>query len=408
MAMKEVSKDWASTFTGTRLNSAKHLAVQAPLVIPPVHPRDKALLRPLSELGKPKYAPGGYSFLRRTEYISSEQSRPRPETSAAKSTVKSALKLRKPVDTSKDDPINVLRTAIKGFDIANPKDTYTGPDTKENIRGINPSPAELEAWNTPKHLSKPELKVLDTYEFKPDLDAITDSSTYMIAKFASNPTQSTDTRDTRMDVGILQPMDLSQDAQADFAAKVAAHSADPARVPHPGPAMYSYHFFLAADESTAANMKRKLDIDNLDWDSPTLTTKKNQVDHDSFRLNHVRTYDTGRFAILTEHPYKEVALAIHDPSFDEKMAEVGLAENSSSSGRLGKAAYYYPVAQKLQLKPRRNKNLALGHGINHAIRIDEDDDNKVDAIDLQIRDPDETEEAKRSEHRRDLENLLKT
>lgn len=362
-------------------------------------------MRPLSELGKPKYAPGGYSFLRRTEYISSEQSRPRLESSAAKTAVKSTIKSRKPIDSSKDDPINILRTAIKGFDIANPKDAYTGPDSKANIRGANPSPAELEAWNNPKHPSKHGLTVLDTYELKPDLDAITDSSNYMIAKFTSNPTQSTDTRDARMDVGVLQPMELSPDALEDFNARVAAHEADPAQIAHPGGPMYSYHFFLATDETTARNLKRRLDIDNPNWDDPALATKKGQSGNNSFRLSHVRTYDTARRTILIDHPYKEVALAVHDPSLDEKMAQVGLAENISTSDRLKKAAYYYPIAQKLQLKPRRNKNLSQHRRAN---RIEEDDENRVDAIDLEIRDPDEIEEEKRSGHRRDLEKPLRT
>lgn len=377
------------------------VAIQAPPIIPPIHPKDKNLLRPLSELGKPKYAPGGYSFLRRTEYISSEQSRPRPDSGASKAPAKAPIKFRKPIDTTKDEPVNVLRAAVKGFDIANPKDTYTGSDTKENIRGAVPSPAELEAWKNPKHPSKPELKLIDTYDLKPDLDAITDSSSYMIAKFASNPTQSTDIRDTRMDVGVLQPMDLSQEAEADFKAKVAVHEADPVHNPHPGAPLYSYEFFLSTDENTANQMKKKLDVDNPNWDDPTLTTRKNHNGRTSFRLNHIRTYDTQRQSITLEHPYREVAIAIHDPALERITAQANFETAGKVSGRLDKAAYYYPLVQKLQLKPRRNKNFAQ---LGLASKIPEVDENKVDAIELEIRDPDGTEEAKRSGHRTELEN----
>lgn len=339
--------------------------------------------------------------MRRTEYISSEQSRPRTDSNASKPPVKTPVKLRKQTDTTKDEPVNVLRAAVKGFDIAHPKHAYTGSDTKDNIRGAVPSPAELDAWKNPKHPSKPELKVIDTYAIKPDLDAITDSSNYMIAKFASNPTQSTDIRDTRMDVGVLQPMDLTHEAEVEFKTKLAAHEADPAHNPHPGGPMYSYEFFLPADDNTATNMKKKLDIDNPNWDDPTLSNRKNQNGHGSFRLNHVRTYDTGRQSIMSEHPHREVALAIYDPALEEKMAQAGLAETRAASDRLDKAAYYYPIVQKLQLKPRRNKNLVQ---LGLASRVADDDDNKVDVIDLQIREPDETEEAKRSGHRLDMEN----
>ena len=377
------------------------VAIQAPPIIPPIHPKDKNLLRPLSELGKPKYAPGGYSFLRRTEYISSEQSRSRPDSSAPKAPAKAPIKFRKPTDTTKDEPVNVLRAVVKGFDIAHPKDAYDGPDTKENIRGAVPSPAELEAWKNPKHPSKPELKLIDTYDFKPDLDAITDSASYMIAKFTSNPTQSTDTRDTRMDVGILQPGDLSQEADADFKAKLAAHNADPIHNPHPGAPMYSYDFFLPTDENTANQMKKKLDVDNPDWEDPALTAKKNQNGRGSFRFHHIRTYDTQRQSVTIEHPYREVAVAIHDPALEAITAQANLETAGEVPGRLDKAAYYYPVVQKLQLKPRRNKNFAQ---LGLASQIPEADENKVDVIDLEIRDPDETEDAKRSGHRMDLVN----
>ena len=340
--------------------------------------------------------------MRRTEYISSEQSRARIDASASKATAKAPVKIRKQADTTKDEPVNVLRATVKGFDIANPKDAYAGPDTKENIRGAVPSPAELEAWKNPKHPSKSELKVQDTYAIKPDLDAVTDSSSYMTIKFASNPTQSTDTRDTRMDVGVLQPIDLSKDAELDFKAKLAAHEADPAHIPHPGGPLYSYDFFLPVDEKTAANMKKKLDIDNLDKEDPALATKKGQDGQGSFRLNHVRTYDTGRQSIMSENQYREVALAIHNPTLEEKTSQTGLGESSSASDRLDKGAYYYPIVQKMQLKPRRNKNLAQ---LGLAIRPTEDDENQVDVIDLQIRDPDETEEGKRSGYRAELENV---
>lgn len=385
------------------LTSSNFPAIQAPVAVPLVHPRDKNLLRPLSELGKPKYAPGGYSFLRRTEYISSEQSRPRLDAGPFKVTNKTPPKFRKPTDTAKDEPINVLRAVVKGFDIANPDDAYTGPDSKDNIRGNVPSPAELDAWKTPRHPTRPELKLVDSYPVMPDLDALTDSLSYMVAKFTTNPTQSTDVRDIRMDAGLLQPLELAPDVEAEWKAKVAAYDADNIHNPNPGGPPYSYSLFLPADEATAKNMLLNLDVDNPEKDDPALCVRKDKNDLGSHRLNNIRTYETGRQTGTSAHPFREVALALYDPELEERMEAAGINGVHSAAGRLKKAAYYYPVVQKTQLKPRRNKNLAQ-LGLARQVAEAEDDD-KVDVIDITIRDPDETESARRASHRTDLDNL---
>ncbi|KAL9604401.1 MAG: hypothetical protein Q9219_000589 [cf. Caloplaca sp. 3 TL-2023] len=370
-------------------------SIQAPLITPPVHPHDKSLLRPLSELGKPKYQPGGISFLRRTEYISSDLARARSEATAKATPKASGPKLRKPVDTSKDDPIHVLRAAIKGFDLAYPGDTYTGPDTKDNIKGLEPTPAEIEAWNNPKHPTKTNLRPIDFYPILPDLAAGTDTGSYMVAKFTANPTQVTEKHDPRMDVGMLRPIEMDEAAIAEYNAKLAAHSADPVHNVHPGGAQFDYHFFLPTDETSAINLKRKLDVNDPDNDHPGLYTTQNKDGKNVFRLNQQRVYETGRSTVADpDHAYKEIALALHDPELEATNA------NDSSAEGLAKAAYYYPVIQKVQLKPHRSKTLAH---LGMSSRIDdEDDDKKIDAIDVVINELDETERMKRAEHRAGL------
>lgn len=305
------------------------------------------------------------------------------------------------MDTAKDEPINILRAAIKGFDIANPEDAYTGPDTKDNIRGTAPSPAELEAWKNPKHPSRPELKLLDAYPILPDLDATTDSNAYMVARFTSNPTQSTDTRDTRMDVGLLQPLDLAPEVEAEWNAKMAAHRADPVRNPRPSGPSYSYSLYLPEDESAANSMAMKFDVDNPDRDDPLLCTRKDKNGLGSVSLNHIRTYDTAWQSGTPEHLYKEVVIAIHDPDLEEKNAHPSVVGGKPTYGRLKKAAYYYPIVQRINLKPRRNKNLAQ---LGLASRTAEGEEDKIDVINLTIREPNEIEVARRSGHRMDLEN----
>ena len=371
-------------------------AIQAPLSIPPVHPRDKPLLRPLSEIGKLKYATGGHSFLRRTEYIATGDARTRDNINNRNLT-KPSNKKRKQVDTSKDDPVNILRATVKGFDIAHPEDAYTGPDGENNrIRGSEPTPAETEAWKRPRHPTNPELRLLDSYPLLPDFDAIPDSGSYQIVKFAPNPSQATDVRDTRMDVGLLSFMELSPQAQAviaeDYKNKIAAHQADPARNPMPGPT-FSYHFFLPQNDEGMRKIKRKLDDDELETDDA-------DAEPEQVRFDHVRIYDTSRSVINADYPYKEIALALHDREMEDPV----LASDSGySTARSEKAALYYPLGAKVQLKPRRNRNLAQ---LGLAGRTSEEDGEIIDGVYVSFREPDDAETQRREGHIREVDSTF--
>lgn len=355
-------------------------SIQAPLATPPVHPRDKNLLRPLAELGKPALNPAGYSFLRRTEYISSD-AKARAEANASANAAKTlgkpaaALKARKPVDASKDDPVSILRSTVKGFDLANPEDAYTGPDTTTNIRGALPTPAETDAWRHPKHPSKPDVKLLDAYPLKPDPDAVTDSGAYMITKFSGNPTAITEARDIRMDVGILYPRELAPDS-------------------------YNYEFFLPTNEGATKNVIRKLDVNDSGCDDPALYTDKAPDGSGVFKFDFLRTYESGRGSTRGDQQYREVAVAFHDPELERQEASTEITARGNGSDRLDKGAFYYPVLSKVQLKPRRNKNLVQ---LGLASQAADDEVQKFDGIRLTVREPDEGERAKRATHREHVE-----
>ena len=357
-----------------------YTAIQAPLATPPVHPRDKSLLRPLAELGKPAFNPAGYSFLRRTEYISSE-AKARAEANASANAAKVTSKppaasiARKPIDASKEDPVSILRSAVKGFDLANPEDVYTGPDTTTNIRGAMPTPAETDAWKRPKHPSKPDIKLLDAYPLKPDPDAVTDSGAYMITKFAGNPTPVTEARDIRMDVGILYPRELAPDT-------------------------YNYEFFLPGSEVAIRNVRRKLDVNDDACDDPALYTDKAPDGSGVFKFNFLRTYESGRGSTRGDQQYREVALALHDPELDRQSSSTEYTVRGNGIEPLEKGAYYYPVLSKVQLKPRRNKNLVQ---LGLASQATGDEFQKFEGIRLTVRQPDEGERAKRATHREHVE-----
>lgn len=345
------------------------LAIQAPLAIPPTHPKDKSLLRPLSELGKPKFSTGGHSFLRRTEYISSEAKARAAEANAnaSKTPPKSpgAAKFRRPTDASREDPMNILRHIVKGFDLANPDDVYTGPDNESNFRGAASTPAETEAWKRPKHPTKPDVRLLNSYPVEPDLDSTTDSGYYIITKFSGNPIPSATTHDIRLDVGTIVPQEQGAEE--------------------------IHEFYLPKDSDSARAVKRKYDGTDSAEDSG-LNAHTNQAGTPAYRYQHHRSYEVGRQVMSVNHPYKEIALALHD------------SEAVNGSGRvmdrLDKGAYYYPIGTKLQLKPKRNKNLA--HLGLSSQAPDESTSERADEIDIVIREPDDDEVDHRAEHRQEL------
>ena len=407
--MRVVScSSFCSQITPLHLSNNSIAAIQAPLVPPPVHPRDRKLLRPLKSLGQPKTDTSGVSFLRRTQYTADETGRARIDPSGSRNLTNPNIKRRRPTDASRDEPINVLRSVIKSFDIANPEDAYKGPDTEHNIRGAASTSAEIEAWKNPQHPTNPKLKLVDSYPILPDLDAITDSVGYMVTKFAGNPSNAVDMYDERMDVALLRPIEPTPEQIADINAKRAAHEADPVHYPDPGPPAYDYEFFLPSDAQMARNIKRKFDIDDPGRDDPSLyavSESHKNTRQESFRYRHVRVYETGLQSHNLSNPYQEVALALYDPEIEQQMAGIKVDDGGVRRTRQ-KAAYYYPIVSKVQLKPRRSKYLAsLGLPVRPGNNQD-DEVGKYDAVDLVVRDPDDVESSSRASHKANIDVQL--
>ena len=361
---------------------------------PQPHPRDRALLRPLKSLGQPKSEVGGVSFLRRTQYTAEDSGRRHQEGGSSRKLGGATPRRRKPADVSSNDPLTLLRTTTKGFDVMNPEDTYKGPDSGENIRGAIPTAAELEAWNNPVHPVKPHLKMVDSYPFIPDLDAFTDDGSYMLVKFSGQPTDITDHYDPRMEAGLLHPLELRTEQIVHYHQKSAAHEANPERFPPPPPPAFDYEFFLPHDEITAERYREKIDIDNPSKDDPRLYTNSASGGpyNDSFRFEKVREYETGLQTDNTNSPYQEVAVTLYDSAIKQEYG-AELVEPRQ------KGAYYYPIGSKVQLKPRRTKFLANAGLASQA----DDQREKIDVAILEIRESSELEKAKRGGHKAALD-----
>ena len=214
------------------------------------------MLRPLKSLGQPRTETAGVSFLRRTQYTADDAGRRGIDPSSARHVAKENARKRKAADASRDEPINILRSIIKSFNIAHPDDAYNGPDTTENVAPAPITAAEAEAWRNPVHPTKAKLKLLDSYPILPDLNAMTDAGGYMVLKFGGNPANATSRYDDRMDVALLRSIEPTTAVMAEHAEKVLAHQADPENLPHPGPPKFDYEFFLPEERDSVDNIKR--------------------------------------------------------------------------------------------------------------------------------------------------------
>ncbi|KAH9834349.1 Paf1 [Teratosphaeria destructans] len=313
-----------------------------------IHPADKELLKPLSALGKAGTTAGGYSFLRRTEYTSSQAPQHFANSTSKDLTRIRNEKRRKSEVTNKDDPINIIRNITKGFDLAYPRDKYRGEDDATNVRSAPLTNAEEVAWNRPKHPSKSDVHLLDSYPLLPDMDALPPSGCFIIFKFNGNPLAGAETYDQRLDTAILRPIEdpAVQTRHNQRMAEWDETSGKPQPIPE---FEYEYYVPASAEATTIRGIKRKFDVNDPDNDDPGLYTDDLNDEGDrGFKFERVRTYETHTQSGNPSNFYGDtVALALHDPE-DEVGAVPGFKKRL-----VEKAAYFYPVVQRTSLKPKR-------------------------------------------------------
>ena len=338
------------------------------------------------------------SFLRRTQYTAEDRSRIEGSSSRAPT----AVIKKKRADAAKEDPMTILRSVIKGFDIANPSSAYTGPDTATQIRGLTPKPQEIDAWRNPKHPTKPHLKLMDAYPLLPDLDAFTEDGQggYAVLKFVGNPTAVNNRPDERLDAALLRSLQVDEAVINDYHQRLAAHKANPDRNPVPQMPTVNYELFLPTDENMTQAIKRKRDVADAGRDDPDLYTDIHDVEageKDCFKLINERACESGMQQTFADNPYQEVAIALYDGD-DDKENQDGTMANGGSEGnqkpqKKQKAAYYYPIVAKTQVKPRRAAQLGP---LGLARRVEETEE-KIDVLAVQYRDQDEEDKEARAD-----------
>ncbi|KAL1609877.1 hypothetical protein SLS60_001542 [Paraconiothyrium brasiliense] len=362
-------------------------AIQALPYPSQLHPADRALMRPPNALGKSTASASNASFLRRTEYITSS-------TAGSKSTFESStssntMRLRKKRargNVSEDDPIYITRNILKGFNLAYPEDAYTGPDTTENLRPADIDVEDKRAWKNPKHPRNDKLELVGSYPLIPDWDAIPDTGSYAIFKFGAAPVKdpsNPSAYDPRLDVSILRLAGETVEDREKHMQEQEVWKQDPS-LPTPLP-WFHYEFFLPTDRERVAGIKRNFTTN--DPDSPDLPFEETVDDEGRprkyFRYENIRTYETySQVSNLNDRFGDTVALALHDPDIH--------TEENLRDTKLQKAAYFYPIGQKSQIRARRPGRVQMV-----------EDFPKIDYLDASGRAPDEEEVAKREEeHRR--------
>lgn len=345
-------------------------AIQATERPMPLHPADRALMRPPNALGKPTSAASGISFLRKTEYTTSYHTgRSQFESSNSSNTMRMKSKRRRPADASQDDPTSMCRQILKGFNIAYPADAFTGPDSGDRLRAADISSEEKQYWKNPKHPSNPTAHLVDSYPLLPDWDAAPDTGSYSVIKFMAPPLRDS-TYDERLDVAILRPGGQTQADQAKFQQEEQAFKEDPTA--RRAVAQYWYEFFLpSGGPEKVRGIKRNFTTndpnneDEIDFDTG--------VDEDGrpkkyFKYENVRNYETDHQIAGGDQFGEVVALALHDG--DQHGNE------SLRSTPLQKAAYFYPIAQRTTIKPKRMHT-----------EIEDEGEQKVHIIETAARDP---------------------
>ncbi|KIW08431.1 uncharacterized protein PV09_01334 [Verruconis gallopava] len=355
----------------------------------PLHPKDRELLRPLNALGKPAASTNAVSFLRRTEYISSSSTVNKTPKTNVLMAGRNANRNRPKQPANKDDPISILRGIVKGFDIANPADVYTGEDSQSQLRGARPTEEEKKAWKAPVHPTKPSLKLLDSYPILPDLDSFPDTGNYVLIKYQNNPSDITSHYDQRLDVALIRPLQHTPDEEAAYEEKVALARTDPSR-PKPLPE-FRYDVLIPESTDSVPAIKRKFSTEDPKNDSEDLYDYENpETGRRAFRYKRLRQYETYQQAGNPDDPWNDsVALVLND---------------GESGSRLKKGAYIYPIVQRTSIRPVRPVKTTMGVMARATVRH-EDEEETVHGMEVCVRGLNENEMERISEYRAKYDTL---
>jgi RNA polymerase II-associated factor 1 len=222
-----------------------------------------------------------------------------------------------------------------------------------------------------QHPSKRNLKLVDAFPLLPDLHSFPDAGGYVSIKFTTNPVPPSSTYDVRLESSLLLPNEPSETEKARREQMREDWERDPERNPPPDQTQ-EYEFFMAETASAAQNFKRKFDTLDPENDDEELYSNNDGVSG-CFRYKRIRAYESQVFSGSVAGKYDdEVVIAIHD----------------GKDGLRSKGAYYYPLVQKIAIRPQRQKNIDLKKN-RFAASQDDPSKTQTDFVDLRIEEPTE-------------------
>ena len=350
-------------------------AIMAPEIQPVLDPADHALMLTPEQLRNQDSKSTNVSFLRRTQYMTSQNARAndplvRPSSRALKSAV---IPTSQREVLARDDKENIRRNLQKGFDLAYPESV---PYNGDGVQSQAPTSAEKEAWQKPVHPENPNLKPVSFFPILPDFETLDDFSGLHYVKFDKAPLPALQgRRDGRIDVAMLNGQAITS-LEAAYNAKKAAFDQHPELYEDPGPAPpQSWSLNIAQDPSKAAEVRKILDEADPDHDDPVLYAdlSRPQTDQDNARLrldfNRIRTYVNNEDKQTADQQI--FGLSLCNPT----SARNGAQKVNST---IGHVAHYYPIKSSLRLKSDRVK---AGGGLK-ANQIDDADQNPFDVLSL--------------------------
>jgi RNA polymerase II-associated factor 1 len=230
-----------------------------------------------------------------------------------------------------------------------------------------------------RHPTKRNLKLVDANPLLPDLDAFPDAGGYVTIKFMTNPVPPSTTYDIRLENSLLKPIEGTAEEEAAKMAAQEAYEKDPERYPVPDTTM-EYEFFMTETASEALTFKRKFDVFNPDKDDEENYTQKNGAGEGCIRFKRIRAYESAWFTGSGAEKYDdEVIIAVHD----------------GTDGLRQKGAYYYPIVQKIGIRPQRTKNI----NIKKMRFAQEEGKKQTDFLDMRVAEPTEGNKAERDQFR---------
>ncbi|KAJ5974170.1 hypothetical protein N7481_011380 [Penicillium waksmanii] len=340
----------------------------------PSIPLISPLLMTLDQLRNPAPKNTNVSFLRRTQHISVDRAAAATATGApARPQARSTKKGK----TSVDDPKHIKKYIQKGFDIAHPESKHSGEDTESSIRGLPATKTETDAWAKPVHPDNPKLKPVGFFPILPDLQGFTDPGGFLQFKFDKAPIPTAGgRRDKRLDVAILRPIAPEERICQEHASKVALHKAGPDLYADPGAVPWDYDLLLPEKLESAKNVRTSMNLNHPNRDNEELYTNDGPDGNKYHRYDRVRTFATSGQVIN-----------------NDKLSDIAISLNSGDGNDRQRAAFYYPIVAKTRLKPERARTIAQAGLAPGASQVEEE---RVDQMQVTIRDPDESEVYKRA------------